>query len=53
MQEDPMAFRGLYHWEIHFNADSGDLWLPVGYNQEQRIDVRDYLRGHPASLSPN
>ena len=53
MQEDPMAYRGLYHWEIHFNAQTGDLWLPVGYNQPQRISVADYLRQHPASVSPN
>ena len=53
IKEDPMAYRGLYHWEIHFNAETGDLWLPVGYNQPQRIAVTDYIRKHPASVSPN
>ena len=53
MKEDPMAYIGLYNWEIHFNADAGDLWLPVGYNQPERIAVADYLRLNPASAAPN
>ena len=53
MKEDPMAYRGLYHWEIHFNADTGDLWLPVGYNQPERITVTEYLRLNPASAAAN
>ncbi|MEB3260840.1 MAG: lytic transglycosylase domain-containing protein, partial [Cyanobacteriota bacterium] len=32
MNDDPAAFRGLYHWEVHFASGAGDLWLPVGYN---------------------
>ena len=53
MKEDPAAYTGLYHWEIHFNAADGDLWLPVGYNQPQRITVQKYLQANPASRSPN
>jgi len=53
MKEDPAAYTGLYHWEIHFNAADGDLWLPVGYNQPQRITVQKYLQTNPASRSPN
>ena len=53
MREDPAAYTGLYHWEIHFNAAAGDLWLPVGYNQPQRISVQEYLQTNPASRSPN
>ena len=53
MKEDPAAYTGLYHWEIHFNAAAGDLWLPVGYNQPQRISVQEHLRANPASRSPN
>jgi membrane-bound lytic murein transglycosylase B len=41
MREDPLAYIGLYHWEIHFNAADGDLWLPVGY-----------LKNHPTSRPP-
>ena len=53
MKEDPTAYTGLYHWEIHFNAADGDLWLPVGYNQPQRIAVEKHLQANPASRSPN
>ena len=53
MKEDPAAYTGLYHWEIHFNAATGDLWLPVGYNQPQHISVQEHLRAYPASRSPN
>ncbi|AII48978.1 lytic transglycosylase [Synechococcus sp. KORDI-52] len=53
MREDPAAYTGLYHWEIHFNAADGDLWLPVGYNQPQRISVQEHLQANPASRSPN
>ncbi|MCB4427397.1 transglycosylase SLT domain-containing protein [Synechococcus sp. MU1643] len=53
MKEDPTAYTGLYHWEIHFNAADGDLWLPVGYNQPQRISVEKHLQDNPASRSPN
>jgi hypothetical protein len=52
MREDPLAYNGLYHWEIHFNAADGDLWLPVGYNQTQPITVKDYLSNHPTSRPP-
>ena len=52
IKEDPRAYTGLYHWEIHFNADAGDLWLPVGYQQQSPISVQDYLRQHPESRPP-
>jgi soluble lytic murein transglycosylase-like protein len=52
MQDDPAAFRGLYHWEVHFASGAGDLWLPVGYLQPKPISVAAYLRHHPASAPP-
>ena len=52
IKEDPSAYTGLYHWEIHFNADAGDLWLPVGYIQRTPISVQDYLRSNPSSKAP-
>jgi len=52
IKDDPRAFTGLYHWEIHFNADAGDLWLPVGYNQPRPIKVQEYLQRHPGSRAP-
>ena len=47
IKDDPRAYTGLYHWEIHFNAAASDLWLPVGYNQPRPIAVKDYLRSAP------
>ena len=52
MEEDPLAYTGLYHWEIHYNSAGGDLWLPVGYAQQQSIAVQDYLQRHPGSRPP-
>ena len=52
MREDPLAYIGLYHWEIHFNAADGDLWLPVGYHQTKPITVENYLKNHPTSRPP-
>jgi hypothetical protein len=52
MREDPLAYIGLYHWEIHFNAADGDLWLPVGYHQTKPITVENYLKNHATSRPP-
>ena len=52
MEEDPRAYTGLYHWEIHYNSAVGDLWLPVGYAQQRSIPVQDYLKQHPESRPP-
>ena len=52
MADDPAAFRGLYHWEVHFASGAGDLWLPVGYNQPRPINVATYLKQFPASAPP-
>ncbi len=53
MREDPLSFKGLYHWEIHFNVQEGDLWLPVGYSLEQSIPISTYLKQFPVSAPPN
>jgi membrane-bound lytic murein transglycosylase B len=52
LKADPAAYRGLYHWEIHYASAAGDLWLPVGYAQAKPIHVRDYLRRQPFSSPP-
>jgi Transglycosylase SLT domain len=52
LQEDPAAFTGLYHWQIHYAAAGGDLWLPVGYQQNRPVPVADYLRRFPFSQAP-
>ena len=53
IKADPSAYVGLYHWEIHYDTNAGDLWLPIGYAQKQPIDVRDYLEDVPISASPS
>ncbi len=52
LRQDPAAFNGLYHWEIHFMSKAGDLWLPVGYQQRQRLPVQSYLKQSPGSAPP-
>ena len=52
LKEDPMAYIGLYNWEIHYKVGSYDLWLPVGYNQEISIPISTYLKLFPASAPP-
>lgn len=52
LQQDPAAFQGLYHWEIHFAAAGGDLWLPVGYEQRQPLAVAAYRQLAPFSAPP-
>jgi len=51
LRNDPAAYRGLYHWEIHFASAAGDLWLPVGYNQLKPIPATTWLRTNPAGRS--
>ena len=49
LKRDPFAYRGLYHWQIHYASSAGDLWLHEGYNQPQPTDVLQYLRQNPHS----
>jgi hypothetical protein len=43
MIEDPRAFVALYHWGIVFRSEHGDVYLPAGYAEPERIPVLDYL----------
>ena len=52
LKDNPAAYRGLYHWQIHFASAAGDLWLPVGYAQSEPIGVGAYLQQQPASSPP-
>jgi hypothetical protein len=52
LRDDPAAYRGLYHWEIHYAAAGGDLWLPLGYRQARPIPVSLFLRQMPAARPP-
>lgn len=31
LRAEPAAFRGYYHWQVHYITEEGDLLLPVGY----------------------
>lgn len=47
MAEDPAAF-GIYHrWNVYYFSTAGDVLLPIGFDQSERIPVADYLAGHP------
>ena len=52
LRNDPAAYRGLYHWEIHFASAAGDLWLPVGYNQRKPLPASTWLKTNPAGANP-
>ena len=52
LRNDPAAYRGLYHWEIHFASATGDLWLPVGYNQRKPLPASTWLKTNPAGANP-
>ena len=52
LREDPSAFTGLYHWQIHYAAAGGDLWLPVGTSLSRPLPVIEFLRRSPPSQPP-
>jgi hypothetical protein len=52
IKEDPAAYTGLYHWEVHYPTVAGDLWLPVGYDQPRPLAVTTFLQQSPASAPP-
>lgn len=52
LREDPAAFTGLYHWQIHYAAAGGDLWLPVGTHLNRPLPVAVFLQQSPASKPP-
>lgn len=52
LREDPAAYTGLYHWQIHYAAAGGDLWLAPGYNQPRPLDVVTFIRQSPHSVPP-
>jgi hypothetical protein len=43
MIEDPRAFDALYHWGILYRTVHGDVYLPVGYAEPERIPALEYL----------
>ena len=53
LKEDPRAFNGFYHWQIHYNSSQGDVLLPVGYSQINPISISSYLKLFPSRASPD
>jgi len=44
---EPATFPAYRAWEIYYFTTAGDVLLPVGYAQSERIPVADYLATHP------
>lgn len=47
LAEDPGSFAGYYRWDVYYYTTAGDVLLPVGYSESQRIPVGEYLATHP------
>ena len=52
LRDDPRAFNGLYHWQIHLLTAAGDVWLPVGTQNRSRIPVQTHLQRYPWTRPP-
>ncbi len=52
LKNDPRALKSFYNWEIHYRTAYGDLWLPVGYEQTNKIPISTYLKQFPTSSPP-
>lgn len=50
LKDDPLALRGLVHWQVHLLTSAGDLWLPVGTAYDKRVTVEEHRRRYPWSL---
>lgn len=44
---EPTAFGSYYRWDVYYHTTAGDVLLPVGYAETQRIPVTAYLAAHP------
>tara|TARA_Y100001968_G_scaffold315573_1_gene342324 strand:+ start:1361 stop:2308 length:948 start_codon:yes stop_codon:yes gene_type:complete len=53
IKQNPLAFLGLYYWEIHYQTIFGDIWLPIGYQQKNSISTSSYIKKFPASAPPD
>lgn len=47
MAADPSTFGTFHRWEVYYFTTAGDVLLPVGYAESQRIPVGAYLADHP------
>ena len=47
LADDPGSFAGYFNWQVYYLTTAGDVLLPVGYDQPERIPVGAYLATHP------
>lgn len=43
MRANPRLYDALYYWQVWYATVAGDILLPVGYEQPERVPVADYL----------
>ena len=53
LKQNPLRYRSLHQWQIHYASSAGDLWLNEGYASDHPIAVETYLEQHPHSAPPN
>ena len=53
LERDPLAYRGLYHWQIHYASAVGDLWLHEGYSRARPASAAEHTRQFPYSKPPS
>jgi len=53
LDRDPLAYRGLYHWQIHYASSAGDLWLHEGYGRQQPASALQHTKEYPFSKPPS
>ncbi|WP_370594203.1 transglycosylase SLT domain-containing protein [Synechococcus sp. BIOS-E4-1] len=52
LKREPLTYRSLHQWQIHYASSAGDLWLHEGYEQPQPIAVNAYLQRNRHSAPP-
>ena len=53
LDRDPLAYRGFYHWQIHYASAVGDLWLEEGYGRIKPESAHQHTREFPHSKPPS
>jgi hypothetical protein len=47
LARDPAAFTGYHLWDIYYHTSVGDVLLPIGYAEAERVPAADYVATHP------
>ncbi|MEZ4239169.1 MAG: lytic transglycosylase domain-containing protein [Myxococcota bacterium] len=49
MDEDPLAYRGYWGWQVYYRTVKGSIWLEPGYESTERVAIDAYCgpRGEP------